>query len=178
MAGTEGGGNAGGIPELKSHTRDITVMLKHAGTRLQRLGPQPRTSNACTALRNDFATHHALTTERQQKVSCKRCQQGSRKGKLTLHPLAMQRSLAPRQAWQIHLVVSLSRKWELFSKHQLQLPCILRRGTRMEACRDIQHTIRETRQQQLTLFLSASSRGPQQESTLTKLALAGIFGLP
>jgi hypothetical protein len=47
----------------------------------------------------------------------------------------------------------------------------------MEACRDIQHTIRETRQQ-LTLFLSASSRGPQQESTLTKLALAGIFGLP
>jgi hypothetical protein len=89
----------------------------------------------------------------------------------------MQRSLAPRQAWQIHLVVSLSRKWALFSKHQLQLPCILRRGTRMEACCDIQHTIRETRQQ-LTLFLSASSRGPQQESTLTKLALAGIFGLP
>ena len=63
VAGTEGGGNAGRIPELKSHTRDITVMLKHAGTRLQRLGPQPRTSNACTALRNDFATHHALTTE-------------------------------------------------------------------------------------------------------------------
>jgi hypothetical protein len=35
-----------------------------------------------------------------------------------------------------------------------------------------------TGHQKITLFLSASSRGPQQERTLTKLALAGIFGLP
>ncbi len=43
----------------------------------------------------------------------------------------------------------------------------------------IQHAIRRSETRQLlTLFLSASSRGPQQESTLTRLALAGIFGLP
>jgi hypothetical protein len=52
---------------------------------------------------------------------------------LTLHPLAMHRSPAPRQAWQIHLVDSLSRMSVLCSKHQLQLACILRRGTTIVA---------------------------------------------
>ena len=64
-------------PELESNTRNITIMFEHACARLKGLGPQPRTSNACAALRNNFATHHALTTERQQKVSSNRCEQSS-----------------------------------------------------------------------------------------------------
>lgn len=41
-----------------------------------------------------------------------------------------------------------------------------------------QYTMGDAFLKEMTLFLSASSRGPQQERTLTRLALAGIFGLP
>ena len=48
------------IPELESDTRNITIMFEHACARLQGLGPQPRTSDARAALRNDLTANHTL----------------------------------------------------------------------------------------------------------------------
>ncbi len=48
------------MPELESDARNITIVFEHACARLQGLGPQPRTSDACATLGNDLTANHAL----------------------------------------------------------------------------------------------------------------------
>jgi hypothetical protein len=148
-------------------------MLKHTGTRLGGFGPQTRTSDARAALRNDLTANHTLTTKMNND---------GKNGEvrwMTHATSAGHAALAGTETsfacpFGCFSVEDVGAAVEAPAAVGLHLAAWNHNGCLLQSQDAIGHDTCKHR----TLFLSASSRGPQQESTLTRLALAGIFGLP